>query len=221
MSKSKSSPGNAALSSKSRRSKLVEFHRPAATASGLSIAEHTREILGVLGEDPDRDGLVRTPARVERALKFLTEGYAKDVATLVNGALFDVEYDEIVIVRDIEFFSMCEHLMLPFFGKMHVAYLPNRKVIGLSKIPRVVDVFARRLQIQERLTQEVAQCIQDLLQPRGVGVICEARHFCMMMRGVEKQHSGAITSAMLGAFRSNKETRHELLSLVGQRSTAI
>ncbi len=132
-----------------------------------------------------------------------------------------MEYDEIVIVRDIEFYSMCEHHLLPFFGKMHVAYLPGSKVIGLSKIPRIVDVFARRFQIQERLTQQVAETLQEILQPRGVAVICEARHFCMMMRGVGKQHSGAITSTMLGAFRNDKETRHELLSLVGQRSTAI
>ncbi len=159
--------------------------------------------------------------RVEKALKFLTGGYSADIGHIVNGALFDVKYDEVVIVRDIEFFSMCEHHMLPFFGKIHVAYLPDEKVIGLSKIPRIVDVFARRLQIQERLTQQIAETIQELLKPRGVGVICEARHFCMMMRGVEKQHSGAITSAMLGAFRDNKETRHELLSLVGQRSTAL
>jgi GTP cyclohydrolase IA len=143
------------------------------------------------------------------------------VKQIVNGALFDVKYDEVVIVRDIEFFSLCEHHLLPFFGKMHVAYLPDQKVIGLSKIPRLVDVFARRLQIQERLTQQVAETIQELVNPVGVGVICEARHFCMMMRGVEKQHSGAITSAMLGAFRDNKETRNEFLSLVGQRSTAI
>lgn len=224
MSKPKSSADNGTLSSKSRRgSKLVEFRKPESDqdADGLSIAAHMREVLEKLGEDPDRDGLLRTPQRMERALKFLTEGYTKDIHSIVNGALFDVEYDEVVIVRDIEFFSMCEHHMLPFFGKMHVAYLPSKKVIGLSKIPRIVDAFARRLQIQERLTQEVAHCIQDLLRPRGVGVICEARHFCMMMRGVEKQHSGAITSSMLGAFRANKETRHELLSLVGQRSTTI
>ena len=185
------------------------------------IAGHMREIIQSLGEDPERDGLVRTPERVEKALRFLSSGYTADIEHIVNGALFEVEYDEVVIVRDIEFFSMCEHHMLPFFGKMHVAYLPGSKVIGLSKIPRLVDVFARRLQIQERLTQQVADVIQNLLEPRGVGVICEARHFCMMMRGVEKQHSGAITSAMLGAFRDDKETRHELLSLVGQRSTVI
>jgi GTP cyclohydrolase I len=185
------------------------------------IASHALEIIRALGEDPERDGLLRTPERMEKALRFLTSGYTTDIQKIVNGALFDVKYDEVVIVRDIEFFSMCEHHMLPFFGKVHVAYLPDSKVIGLSKIPRIVDLFARRLQIQERLTQQIAETIQELLNPRGVGVICEARHFCMMMRGVEKQHSGAITSAMLGAFRENKETRHELLSLVGQRSTSI
>jgi GTP cyclohydrolase IA len=190
-------------------------------ASSTSIASHMKEILRELGEDPDRDGLLSTPERSEKALRYLTSGYSADVRQIVNGALFDVKYDEVVIVRDIEFFSLCEHHLLPFFGKMHVAYLPDQKVIGLSKIPRLVDAFARRLQIQERLTQQVAETIQELVNPVGVGVICEARHFCMMMRGVEKQHSGAITSAMLGAFRENKETRNELLSLVGQRSTAI
>lgn len=190
-------------------------------ASSLSIASHMKEILSALGEDPEREGLLNTPERTEKALRYLTSGYSADVRQIVNGALFDVKYDEVVIVRDIEFFSLCEHHLLPFFGKMHVAYLPDRKVIGLSKIPRLVDVFARRLQIQERLTQQVAETIQELVNPVGVGVICDARHFCMMMRGVEKQHSGAITSAMLGAFRDNKETRNELLSLVGQRSRAI
>lgn len=200
------------------RNAVIELPRK---RESRSIASHIEEIIQTLGEDPQRDGLLRTPERVEKALRFLTGGYSAGIDEIVNGALFDVKYDEIVIVRDIEFFSMCEHHMLPFFGKMHVAYLPDAKVIGLSKIPRIVDVFARRLQIQERLTQQVADTIQQLLHPRGVGVICEARHFCMMMRGVEKQHSGAITSAMIGAFRDNKETRHELLSLVGQRSTAI
>jgi GTP cyclohydrolase I len=190
-------------------------------ASSTSIASHMKEILRALGEDPNRDGLLSTPDRSEKALRYLTSGYSADVRQIVNGALFDVKYDEMVIVRDIEFFSLCEHHLLPFFGKMHVAYLPDQKVIGLSKIPRLVDAFARRLQIQERLTQQVAETIHELVNPVGVGVICEARHFCMMMRGVEKQHSGAITSAMLGAFRENKETRNELLSLVGQRSTAI
>ena len=193
---------------------------PAAPRTGV-IAANMRQIIGELGENPEREGLLRTPERVEKALKYLTSGYTADLDKIVNEALFDVDYDEIVVVRDIEFYSMCEHHMLPFFGKMHVAYLPSKKVIGLSKIPRIVDVFARRLQIQERLTQEVADTIQNMIQPRGVAVICEARHFCMMMRGVEKQHSGAITSAMLGAFRNNKETRAELLSLLTQRSTLI
>ncbi len=224
MSKSKAAAGGAAvqLNGKSKSGdKLLKFQKPAELHGNRSIAENMRDVLLALGEDPERDGLVKTPERVERALQFMTSGYTTDIERIVNGALFDVQYDEVVIVRDIEFFSMCEHHMLPFFGKMHVAYLPKSKVIGLSKIPRIVDAFARRLQIQERLTQQVADCIQELLEPRGVGVICEARHFCMMMRGVEKQHSGAITSAMLGAFRTNKETRHELLSLVGQRSTVI
>jgi GTP cyclohydrolase I len=189
--------------------------------SSNEIAAHLREVLRGLGEDPGREGLVRTPERSERALKFLTSGYSADLDQIINSALFDVEYDEMVIVRDIEFFSMCEHHLLPFFGKMHVAYLPDKKVIGLSKIPRLVDAFARRLQIQERLTQQVAEVIQERVNPRGVAVVCEARHFCMMMRGVEKQHSGAITSAMLGAFRESKHTRDEFLSLIGQRARAI
>ena len=183
-----------------------------------SIAPQIKEILSRLGEDPSRDGLQRTPQRVDQALKFLTSGYRMDIQRILNGALYEVKYDEMVLVRDIEFFSLCEHHLLPFFGKVHVAYLPRKKVIGLSKIPRIVDAFARRLQIQERMTQEIAQTIQEVLDPLGVGVIAEARHFCMMMRGVEKQHSGAITSAMLGAFRERKETRDEFLSLVGHRS---
>jgi GTP cyclohydrolase I len=178
------------------------------------IAPLIEDLLGRLGEDPKRDGLVRTPQRVDQALRYLTSGYRMDVHKILNGALYDVKYDEMVVVRDIEFFSMCEHHMLPFYGKMHVAYLPNKKVIGLSKIPRLVDVFARRLQIQERLTQQVAQTIQETINPLGVGVICEAKHLCMMMRGVEKQHSGAMTSAMLGAFRERKDTRDEFLALV-------
>src|ERR1051325_5076026 len=154
-----------------------------------SIAPLVEEILVALGEDPQRDGLLRTPERVDKALKFLTSGYRMDIQKILNGALYEVKYDEVVVVKDIEFFSMCEHHMLPFFGKVHVAYLPKDRVIGLSKIPRIVDVFARRLQIQERMTQEIAQTIQEVVDPVGVGVICEARHFCMMMRGVEKQHS--------------------------------
>ncbi len=182
-----------------------------------SIAPLIGEVIEALGEDPRREGLQRTPERVEKALRFLTGGYRADVGKIVNGAIYDVKYDEMVIVKDIEFFSMCEHHMLPFFGKVHVAYIARNKVIGLSKLPRIVDVFARRLQIQERFTQEVAQCIQELLDPVGVGVIAEAQHFCMMMRGVEKQHSGTVTSAMLGAFRTNKETRDEFLSLIRPR----
>ncbi len=204
--------------SKELANSVVEFKSKAADHA---IADHVREIIRAVGEDPERSGLLSTPLRSEKALRYLTSGYAADIKKIVNSALFDVEYDEIVIVRDIEFYSMCEHHLLPFFGKMHVAYLPGSKVIGLSKIPRIVDVFARRFQIQERLTQQVAETLQEILQPRGVAVICEARHFCMMMRGVGKQHSGAITSTMLGAFRDDKGTRAELLSLIGQRSTEL
>ena len=178
------------------------------------IAPLIEDLLERLGEDPKRDGLLRTPHRVEQSMRYLTSGYRTDFTKLLNGALYEVKYDEMVVVRDIEFFSMCEHHMLPFYGKMHVAYLPRKRVIGLSKIPRIVEAFARRLQIQERLTQEVAQMIQETVNPIGVGVICEAKHLCMMMRGVEKQHSGAMTSAMLGAFRDRKDTRDEFLALV-------
>ncbi len=184
----------------------------------IDIAGHLHEILRGLGEDPDREGLLRTPERAGEALRFLTSGYGMSAAKVLNGALFTVKYDEMVIVKDIEFFSLCEHHVLPFFGKVHVAYLPSEKVIGLSKVPRLVDMFARRLQLQERFTQQIAQTIQEAINPIGVGVICEARHLCMMMRGVEKQHSGAVTSAMLGAFRSHKGTRDEFLSLVAHTS---
>ena len=186
-----------------------------------SLAPQIKEILAKLGEDPGREGLLRTPERMDQALKFLTSGYRADIQKVLNGALYEVKYDEMVVVKDIEFFSLCEHHLLPFFGKIHVAYLPRNRVIGLSKIPRIVDIFARRLQIQERLTQEVAQTIQEVVNPLGVGVICEARHFCMMMRGVEKQHSGAMTSAMLGAFRDRKETRDEFLALVNHRGNGF
>ncbi len=195
--------------------KVKRLIKPA--ESSFDIAPHIYEILKGVGENPEREGLQKTPERVEKALKFLTSGYATDISKLVNNALYTVEYDEMVVVRDIEFFSMCEHHMLPFFGKVHVGYIPNRKVIGLSKIPRIVDALARRLQIQERLTQEVASCLQEHLAPQGVGVVCEAQHFCMMMRGVEKQHSGTVTSAMLGAFRDQKQTRDEFLSLIKTR----
>ena len=197
--------------------KMMQKKRPSSVEGDEGeVAELVRGMLEKLGEDPSREGLVRTPMRFEKAIRFLTSGYRTDVGGIVNGALFDVGYDEMVIVKDIEFFSLCEHHLLPFYGKAHVAYLPSKKVIGLSKIPRIVDMFARRLQVQERMTQQIAQTISQVLNPRGVGVIIEARHFCMMMRGVEKQHSGTVTSAMLGAFRDGKETRDEFLSLCQQ-----
>lgn len=175
------------------------------------------ELLRRVGEDPARDGLLRTPERMEKALAFLTRGYTLSVDEVLHGALFDVDYDEMVIVRDIEFYSMCEHHMLPFFGKAHIAYVPQGKVIGLSKIPRIVDVFARRLQVQERLTREVAEAIDEAIHPQGVGVVMEAQHLCMMMRGVEKQNSSTVTSAMLGAFKTQQQTRNEFLSLIDHR----
>jgi GTP cyclohydrolase IA len=177
-----------------------------------------RELLRRMGEDPSRDGLIATPARVEKTMAFLTKGYHEDPNQLLRGALFDVDYDEMVIVKDVEMFSLCEHHMLPFFGKVHVAYIPKRKVVGLSKIARLVEVFARRLQVQERMTRQIADAIQDAIAPQGVGVVIEARHLCMMMRGIEKQNSSTVTSAMMGCFRQ-KETRSEFLSLV--RSSGI
>src|SRR5271165_6041868 len=181
-----------------------------------SVASKMREVLSALGEDPSREGLLQTPERYEKAMRFLTRGYSESLEQIVNGAVFSVKCDEMVIVKDIEFFSMCEHHLLPFFGKVHVAYLPKDKVIGLSKIPRIVNMFARRMQLQERLTQQVAEAVSSAISPRGVAVLVEARHFCMMMRGVEKQHSGTVTSTMLGAFRSNKATRDEFLSIVAR-----
>ena len=186
--------------------------------SEFSTQEMLREILGRFGEDPSRDGLLATPSRVEKSMAYLTKGYREDPATILRGALFDEDYDEMVIVKDIEIFSLCEHHMLPFFGKVHVAYIPKGKVIGLSKIPRLVEVFARRLQIQERLTRQIADAIHEAIEPQGVGVVVEARHLCMMMRGIEKQHSSTVTSAMVGCFRQ-KETRLEFLSLVRQPGT--
>ena len=174
-----------------------------------------------LGEDPSREGLARTPQRVERALTFLTSGYTADIDAILNGALFTVDYSEMVIVKDIDFYSLCEHHMLPFFGKCHVAYIPRRRVIGLSKIPRLVDVFARRLQIQERMTNQIAQTILDTINPLGVAVVCEGTHLCMSMRGVEKQNSFAVTSAMLGAFRDNSRTRMEFLELIRRRNDQV
>lgn len=172
------------------------------------------QLLTALGEAPGRNGLLRTPERVAKALLFMTKGYHEDIERLLNGALFPIEYDEMVIVKDIDFFSMCEHHMLPFFGKCHVGYLPNKKVVGLSKIPRVVDAFARRLQVQERLTTQIAETLKRKLDAHGVAVVMEARHLCMMMRGVEKQNTLAVTSSMLGAFRTQEQTRNEFLKLI-------
>jgi len=176
------------------------------------------EVLRRLGEDPERDGLLKTPERTVKSMTFLTHGYALDPTELLRGALFDVDYDEMVIVRDIEFYSLCEHHMLPFFGKAHVAYIPQGKVIGLSKVARLVDLFARRLQVQERMTRQIADAIVEAIAPQGVGVVVEAQHLCMMMRGVEKQHSMTTTSAMLGAFRNAAQTRNEFLSLIRRPS---
>jgi GTP cyclohydrolase I len=173
-----------------------------------------RQLLGHLGENPGREGLLDTPKRVEGALKFLTGGYTEDVDATLNNALFTVDYNEMVIVRDIDFYSLCEHHLLPFFGKCHVAYIPNGKVVGLSKIPRLVDIFARRLQVQERLTNQIASTLQEKINPLGVGVVTEATHLCMAMRGVEKQNSLAVTSAMLGSFREDARTRSEFLTLI-------
>jgi GTP cyclohydrolase I len=178
------------------------------------MIEEVRSILTQLGEDPSRDGLLKTPQRVDAALRYLTSGYHKDPEQLLNAALFDVAYDEMVIVKDIEVFSLCEHHLLPFFGKCHVAYIPDGKIIGLSKIPRLVDMFARRLQVQERLTRQVADTIDQKIKPKGVAVVIEAQHLCMIMRGVEKQNSIAVTSSMLGAFKDNQNTRAEFLNLV-------
>jgi GTP cyclohydrolase I len=184
------------------------------TLTSATDTEPVRELLLSLGEDPDREGLLRTPERMYKALRFLTKGYQEDPEEILNDALFTVHYDEMVIVKDIEMFSLCEHHVLPFFGKVHVAYIPNGKVIGLSKVPRLVDVFARRLQVQERLTVQVAEAIQETIHPLGVAVVVEARHLCMMMRGVERQHSSTVTSSMLGIFRDNQQTRDEFLALI-------
>jgi GTP cyclohydrolase IA len=186
--------------------------------TSASLQELIREVLVRIGEDPERDGLLDTPGRMERSMQYLTKGYREDPEETLLGAMFDVAYDEMVIVKDIEMFSLCEHHLLPFFGKVHVAYIPQGKVIGLSKVPRLVDVFARRLQVQERLTTQIAEAIESAIKPLGVGVVVEARHLCMMMRGVEKQHSSTITSSMLGAFRE-KETRDEFLALIRVRDS--
>ena len=187
-------------------------------STGAPLPEIIRELLIALGEDPGREGLHETPERIARTLRFLTSGYETRVDDILNEALYPVSYDEMVIVKDIELFSLCEHHLLPFFGKCHVAYIPDQKVVGLSKIPRLVDMFSRRLQIQERLTTQIAETLMEKIRPHGVGVVIEARHLCMMMRGVEKQHSSAVTSAMLGVFRDQEQTREEFLSLVMSNS---
>src|SRR6202030_3636830 len=191
------------------------------TLTGASFEDLVREMIVRLGEDPTREGLVRTPERVHRAFQHLMKGYKEDADAMLKAALFTVNYDEMVIVKDVEMFSLCEHHLLPFFGKVHVAYIPNGKVIGLSKIPRLIEIFSRRLQIQERLTTQIAEAIQNTIEPQGVGVVIEARHLCMMMRGVEKQHSSAVTSSMLGCFRNEEETRTEFLSLIRQRTNGV
>jgi GTP cyclohydrolase I len=194
--------------------KTREKETPEALAKRQEIATLVRRLIELLGEDPGREGLRHTPERVERALRFLTDGYEKDPEKAINAAYYSIPYDEMVIVKDIEFFSLCEHHLLPFFGRCHVAYIPNEKVVGLSKLPRLVNLFAHRLQLQERLTNQIARTIWERLEPKGVGVILEARHFCMMMRGVEKKSSVTVTSAMLGLFRDNARTRQEFLSLI-------
>jgi GTP cyclohydrolase IA len=200
---------------------MPQLETPNPTLTSASFEDLVREMLVRLGEDPEREGLLRTPERVHKAFEFLTRGYNDDPEAMLKKALFTVTYDEMVIVKDVEVFSLCEHHMLPFFGKVHVAYIPNGKVIGLSKIPRLIEIFSRRLQIQERLTTQIAETIQKVIQPQGVGVVIEARHLCMMMRGVEKQHSQAVTSSMLGCFREEQETRTEFLSLIRQRPNGV
>jgi len=199
---------------KTKRTEELALTEPESSEKPETIADLVRRMLQLLGEDPDRDGLRQTPERFEKALRFLTNGYHQDQEKVLNGAMFSVTYDQMVLVKDIEVYSLCEHHMLPFFGRCHVAYIPDKKVVGLSKIPRLVNMFARRLQIQERLTNQIATAIQQKISPLGVGVVIEARHMCMVMRGVEKQSSQTVTSAMLGAFRENMQTREEFLSLI-------
>jgi GTP cyclohydrolase IA len=191
--------------------------KPVANTGTHDLASSVRDLLTGLGEDPEREGLLKTPERVERSLRFLTQGYSQNIDELLNKALFTVHYDEMVVVKDIDVYSLCEHHLLPFTGKAHIAYIPKGKVVGLSKVPRLVDMFARRLQVQERLTVQIAEAIQQKLRPRGVAVVIEAMHFCMMMRGVQKQNSVAVTSCMLGSFREQSQTRNEFLSLIGRR----
>ncbi len=187
---------------------------PASRPEQPEIESHVRDLLSFVGEDPEREGLLRTPHRVAEAFKFMTRGYSQDVQVLLNGAVFDEDYEDMVVVKDIEFYSLCEHHLLPFFGRAHVAYIPNGRIVGLSKIPRVVDMFSQRLQVQERLTTQIAEALEEALHPRGVAVVLEGSHMCMMMRGVQKQQSSMITSHVMGAFRSDRATRQEFMALV-------
>jgi GTP cyclohydrolase I len=203
--------------------KLAAVDRPTSTHAdtlpghrGALVESAVHDLLVGVGEDPDRDGLLDTPSRVRRSLELLTQGYRLDPRDVVGDALFDVEYDEMVLVKDVEIYSLCEHHLLPFFGRAHVGYVPRGRVVGLSKIPRLIDVFARRLQVQERLTRQIAECVREILEPAAVGVVIEASHLCMMMRGVEKQQSTTRTSTLLGAFREDDRARAEFLSLVGR-----
>jgi len=201
----------------------VSRHRDVAGADTAELQALVEQLLGLLGEDPTREGLLKTPERVARALRFFTQGYQQDVDEILNGALYSVKYDEMVVVRDIDFFSLCEHHLLPFYGRCHVAYIPNDRVVGLSKIPRLVEVFSRRLQVQERLTVQIAETLQEKLNPQGVAVVIEARHLCMMMRGVETPNAVAVTSSMHGVFLNQQETREEFLTLIrrGSASDAV
>ena len=191
----------------------ADVHGLDTSSRNAAYAEHVREQISLLGEDPDREGLIKTPERVAKAMEFFTQGYAMSLGDVVGEALFQEEHENMVMVRDIELYSLCEHHLLPFFGKAHVAYIPHKRIVGLSKLPRIVDMFARRLQVQERLTEQVAKAIEEVLEPRGVGVVIEAYHMCMMMRGVEKQNSRTITSALRGVFRDDAKTRDEFLHL--------
>ena len=195
-------------------------HKDLAGAETAELQALVEQLLGLLGEDPTREGLLKTPERVAKALRFLTQGYQQDVEEVFNGALYSVKYDEMVVVRDIDFFSLCEHHLLPFYGKCHVAYIPNDRVVGLSKIPRLVEVFSQRLQVQERLTVQIAETLQEKLNPQGVAVVIEARHLCMMMRGVETPNAVAVTSSMHGVFLNQQKTREEFLTLIRRGSSS-
>ena len=207
------------MSDDRKRVEELTLNEPGDAESSVSVADYMRKILHSIGEDPNRDGLRRTPERFEKAFRFLTSGYQQDPEKLLNGAMFTVCYDQMVLVKDIEFYSLCEHHMLPFFGRCHIGYIPSGRVFGVSKLARLVDMYARRLQLQERLTEQISQEVMDSVNAKGVGVMIEARHLCMMMRGVEKQNSVMITSSVLGTFRESTATREEFLALIGNRAS--